>query len=80
MNTESFEIKAYPEMWKDLGMDVERFDKMRLMLGEIYCKTYLTQVNQGTQYCLSPDFSKGLLSPLMTENRNCALWYHYKGK
>jgi benzoyl-CoA reductase/2-hydroxyglutaryl-CoA dehydratase subunit BcrC/BadD/HgdB len=33
-------------MWKDLGMDVERFDKMRLMLGEIYGKTYLTQKNR----------------------------------
>ncbi|MBU0663444.1 MAG: 2-hydroxyacyl-CoA dehydratase family protein [Proteobacteria bacterium] len=46
MNAESFEIKAYPEMWNDLGMDVERFDKMRLMLGEIYRKTYLTQQNR----------------------------------
>ncbi len=34
----NFEIKAYPEIWKDLDMDVERFDKMRLMLGEIYEK------------------------------------------
>lgn len=41
-----FEIKAYPEMWKDLDMDVERFDKMRLMLGEIYEKTYLSQNNR----------------------------------
>ncbi|MBU1137790.1 MAG: 2-hydroxyacyl-CoA dehydratase family protein, partial [Proteobacteria bacterium] len=41
-----FEIKAYPEMWKDLDMDVERFDKMRLMLGEIFEKTYLSQKNR----------------------------------
>ncbi len=41
-----FEIKAYPEMWKDLDMDVERFDKMRSMLGEIYEKTYLSQENR----------------------------------
>ena len=46
MDAESFEIKAYPEMWKDLDMDVERFDKMRLMLGEIYGKTYLSQKNR----------------------------------
>ena len=46
MNAESFEIKPYPEMWNDLGMDVERFDKMRLMLGEIYGKTYLSQKNR----------------------------------
>ena len=42
----NFEIKAYPEIWKDLDMDVERFDKMRLMLGEIYEKTYLSQKNR----------------------------------
>jgi len=46
MTTEKFEIKAYPEMWKDLDMDVERFDKMRLMLGDIYEKTYLSQKNR----------------------------------
>jgi len=46
MNAETFEVKAYPEMWRDLGMDVERFDKMRLMLGEIYGKTYLSQKNR----------------------------------
>ena len=45
-NKENFEIKAYPEMWKDLDMDVERFDKMRLMLGEMFTKTYLTQKNR----------------------------------
>ena len=30
----TFEIKAYPEIWQSLDMDVERFDKARLMLGE----------------------------------------------
>lgn len=33
-------------MWRALDMDVERFDKMRLTLGEIYEKTYLSQVNR----------------------------------
>ena len=46
MTAENFEIEAYSEMWKDLDMDVERFDKMRLMLGEIYEKTYLSQKNR----------------------------------
>ncbi len=46
MHTEDFEIKAYPEMWKSLDMNVERFDKMRLMLGEIFTKTYLSQENR----------------------------------
>lgn len=42
----NFEIKAYPEMWQSLDMDVERFDKARLMLGEAYEKTYLSQKNR----------------------------------
>jgi benzoyl-CoA reductase/2-hydroxyglutaryl-CoA dehydratase subunit BcrC/BadD/HgdB len=46
METEKFEIKAYPEMWKELDMDVDRFDKMRQMLGEIFEKTYLSQKNR----------------------------------
>lgn len=46
MNADEFEIRAYPEMWKDLDMDVERFDKMRTMMGEIFAKTYLTQKNR----------------------------------
>ncbi|WP_456388124.1 double-cubane-cluster-containing anaerobic reductase [Desulfolithobacter sp.] len=46
MSTAHFEIKAYPEMWKDLNMDVERFDKMRLMLGDMYAQSYLTQKNR----------------------------------
>ena len=43
MTTTPFEIKAYPEMWAELDMDVPRFDKARLMLGEMYQKTYLSQ-------------------------------------
>lgn len=46
METETFEVKAYPEMWKDLGMNVERFDKMRVMLGDMYAKTFLSQKNR----------------------------------
>jgi len=42
----SFEVKAYPELWQSLDMDVERFDKARLMLGEIYEKSYLQQKNR----------------------------------
>ncbi len=45
MNT-SFEVKPYPEMWVALDMDVERFDKSRLMLGEMYGKIFLTQKNR----------------------------------
>ena len=42
----TFEVKAYPEMWKSLGMNVERFDKMRVMLGDVYTKIYLSQKNR----------------------------------
>jgi benzoyl-CoA reductase/2-hydroxyglutaryl-CoA dehydratase subunit BcrC/BadD/HgdB len=43
MEAKPFEVKAYPEMWKSLGMNVERFEKMRGMLGDVYQKTYLAQ-------------------------------------
>ncbi|MBU0675115.1 MAG: 2-hydroxyacyl-CoA dehydratase family protein [Proteobacteria bacterium] len=46
MSTENFEVKAYPEMWAELDMDVPRFDKARQMLGEVYGKMYLTQANR----------------------------------
>ena len=46
MTETPFEIKAYPEMWAELDMDVPRFDKARLMLGEAYQKTYLSQKNR----------------------------------
>ncbi len=42
----SFEIKPYPEVWQALDMDVARFDKMRLMMGEMYEKAYLGQQNR----------------------------------
>ena len=41
-----FEIKPYPELWGALGMDVERFDKMRLMMGDMFAKSYLGQPNR----------------------------------
>jgi len=46
MGTKNFEVKSYPEMWKSLGMDVGRFEKMRCVLGDIYQTTYLTQENR----------------------------------
>ncbi|MBU0481553.1 MAG: 2-hydroxyacyl-CoA dehydratase family protein [Proteobacteria bacterium] len=46
MSNENFEVKAYPEMWAGLDMDVPRFDKARQMLGEVYGKMYLTQANR----------------------------------
>lgn len=43
MENMNFEIRALPAMWAELGMDVERFERMRLMLGDIYARTFLTQ-------------------------------------
>ncbi|XOF33867.1 MAG: hypothetical protein ACL93V_00780 [Candidatus Electrothrix sp. YB6] len=41
-----FEVKAYPELWKSLNMDVERFDKARKMLGDVYAQSFLSQKNR----------------------------------
>lgn len=41
-----FEVKAYPELWQELGMDVPRFDKARQMLGSAYASIYLSQPNR----------------------------------
>lgn len=46
MKSEKFEVAAYPEMWDGLGMDVARFDKARLMLGEAYEKLFLSQTQR----------------------------------
>ncbi|MEW6520471.1 MAG: double-cubane-cluster-containing anaerobic reductase [Thermodesulfobacteriota bacterium] len=41
-----FEVRAYPEMWQELGVDVARFDKARQMLGSAYASIYLSQGNR----------------------------------
>ena len=41
-----FTIKPYPELWHELDMDVERFDKARQMLGAAYNKLFLSQSNR----------------------------------
>jgi benzoyl-CoA reductase/2-hydroxyglutaryl-CoA dehydratase subunit BcrC/BadD/HgdB len=41
-----FEVKAYPELWQELDMDVPRFDKARQMLGSAYASIYLSQPNR----------------------------------
>lgn len=43
---QDFEIQAYPELWRELDMDLERFDKARQMLGTAYAKTFLSQANR----------------------------------
>lgn len=46
MEAGAFEVKSYPDMWEELGMDVERFEKMRCVLGDIYQTTFLSQENR----------------------------------
>ncbi len=46
MSVRNFEVKSYPEMWKSLDMNVERFEKMRCVLGDVFQTTYLTQENR----------------------------------
>ncbi len=43
---QDFEVKAYPELWHELDMDVERFDKARQMLGGAYAKIFRSQANR----------------------------------
>lgn len=46
MEAANFEVKPYPEMWESLDMDIERFDKARQMLGEVYGKMFVAQTNR----------------------------------
>lgn len=43
MTTSDFEVKADHELWRSLGMDVERFEKMRVMLGQAFAGSFLSQ-------------------------------------
>ncbi|MBI5141892.1 MAG: 2-hydroxyacyl-CoA dehydratase [Nitrospirae bacterium] len=43
MDAKTIEIKSYPEMWESLGVNVERFEKMRCVMGDMYSKTFLMQ-------------------------------------
>jgi hypothetical protein len=40
MKSSTFEIKSYPDMWEGLGMNVERFEKMRCVLGDVFQTTF----------------------------------------
>lgn len=42
----TFEVKSYPEMWRSLGVDVERFEKMRCVIGDVYQKNFMFQHNR----------------------------------
>ena len=46
MESSTFEIKSYPDMWESLGMNVERFEKMRCVLGDFFQTTFLSQENR----------------------------------
>lgn len=72
----SFEVKAYPEMWKSLGMNVERFEKMRCVLGDVYQKTYLMQENRpkGMDYFdnLIAEIHGGRIAEILEAKKNGA--------
>lgn len=36
MESTKFEVKSYPDMWESLGTNVERFEKMRCVLGDVF--------------------------------------------
>jgi len=36
MSATQFEVKSYPDMWESLGMNEERFEKMRCVLGDVF--------------------------------------------
>jgi hypothetical protein len=40
-------------MWKTLGMNVERFEKMRVMPVDVYSKMYLSQKNRPARMATS---------------------------
>ncbi|MCI5181716.1 MAG: 2-hydroxyacyl-CoA dehydratase [Candidatus Electrothrix sp. AW1] len=42
----TFEVKAYPELWQSLDMDVERVTKACQMLGQVYEQSFLSQQNR----------------------------------
>ena len=46
MEQKRFEVKSYPEMWEELGVDVSRFEKMRCVLGEVDAKSFFMQKNR----------------------------------
>ena len=66
----SFEVKSYPEMWKSLGMNVERFEKMRCVLGDVYQKTFMMQENRPK----SMDYFDLTMSPKSTEAGSRSFW------
>ena len=46
MESKPFEVKSNPELWKKLGMDVERFSAMPPMITAAYNKIFLSQSNR----------------------------------
>ncbi len=44
--SEEFKVKSDLELWKKLGMDVERFDKMHPVLTTTYTNVFLSQKNR----------------------------------
>jgi hypothetical protein len=70
MEAENFAIKAYPEMWEELGMDVVRFEKSRQMLGDVYSKMYLSQKNRPSKMAYFDDMISEIFGRRIQELRD----------
>lgn len=70
MEAENFEIKAYPEMWEELDMDVTRFEKSRKMLGDVYSRMYLTQKNRPNKMAYFDDMISEIFGQRIQEMRD----------
>lgn len=70
MEAGNFEIKAYPEMWEELDMDVARFEKSRQMLGDVYSKMYLTQKNRPSKMAYFDDMISEIFGQRIQELRD----------
>ncbi len=67
MNAKKFEVAACPEMWEGLDMDVARFDKARLMLGETYEKLFLSQTRRPEKMAYFDDMISGIFGGRIKE-------------
>ncbi len=76
MTYEEFEIKADHQLWRELDMNVERFEKMRLTMGEVYRNTFLTQQNRPA----GMDYFDRLVSGMHTERIKEMLAARAEGK
>lgn len=67
MSSPAFEVKADHELWESLGMNVERFEKMRQMLGQAFAGAFLKQPNRPSKMAYFDDLMSNLHSGRVRE-------------